>query len=330
MKISNITFYSNFSHQNRVSQPKISVNNDKNMDFIPNNMEILGKSQVNFAGTGFKLNPDDKKFIDVVSRDLRFSDKQKKQFSEIVKDYLKENKLKSLEEMDGDDNNEQTYFLNKVGEKMNLSDTEFEVLSFHIIDRIFCDGVYLPEDRRFVKDLTLIEPILHNYGFDDETVDTITDAMLIDAENLECNALFDIFNQHANEIEDTIFYDALTDEVSDDTAVNIIIDLSLKSKEYEKLGENIFPKNSERAKFYNSIDDDYISDDILKEFQIDASEIDNIFRHVIQRHADISLQQIAFEIADEYNLPPKADKKIIEIIETQDKIGFSGLDDIND
>ena len=233
---------------------------------------------------------------------------------------MKENKLKSLEEIDGDDNNEQTYLLNKVSEKMDLSDTEFDVLSFHIIDRIFCDGVYLPEDRRFIKDLPLIEPILHNYGFDDETVDTITDAMLIDAENLECNALFDIFNQHSNEIEDTIFFDALTDEVSDDTAVNIIIDLSLKSKEYEKLGENIFPKNTERAKFYNSIDDDCISDDILKEFHIDVSEMDNIFNHIIKRHADISLQQIGFEIADEYNLPPKADKKIIEIIQNQDKL----------
>ena len=58
--------------------------------------------------------------------------------------------------------------------------------------------------------------------------------------------------------------------------------------------------------------------------------MENIFKHVIKRHADISLQQIAFEIADEYKLPPKADKKIIEIIQTQDKIGFAQSDDIND
>lgn len=329
MKILNINFYNRTNNQNYYNT-KQTDNNYKDLGYIPSNMEIVGKSQINFSGNDFRLDANDKKFINVVSRDLRFSDKQKEQFSEIVKDYLKENKLKSLEEMDGDDNNEQAYFLNKVGEKMDLSDAEFEVLSFHIIDRIFCDGVYLPEDRRFVKDLPLIEPILHNYGFDDETVDTITDAMLIDADTFECNALFDIFNEHANEIEDTIFYNTLTDEVNDDTAINIIIDLSLKSKEYEKYGENIFPKNTERVKFYNSVDDEFITDEILEQFNISEEEGENIFKHIIKRHENISHQQIAFEIADEYKLPPKADKKIIEIIKTQDKIGYSRFGDTND
>ena len=329
MKISNIVFYNQIFQPEKTFKQEKSANCNKNMDFIPDNMEILGRSQVYFSGNDFRLNPDDKKFIDVVSRDLRFSDEQKKQFTGIVKDYLKENKFNNLEEMDGEDNNQQAYFLNKVSENMDLSDADFDVLSFHIVDRIYCEGVYLPDDRRFVKDLPIIEPILEQYGFDREVVDTLTDSMFIDAENFECKALFDIFNQHSNEIEDTVFFNALTHEVDDDTALNIIIDLSLKSKEYEKYGENIFSKNTERAKFYNSMDDECITDDILAEFNIAEEEGENIFRHVIKRHADVPYQQIAFEIADEYNLSEKADKKIIEILKTQEKIGFNKLNDIN-
>ena len=317
MFISKINLYANPSniYNNKINSQKTSQKAE--CGFISSPLEILGRSQVTFRGNNFKLNSDDKKFVDVVSRDLRFSDEQKELFSEIVKDYLKENKLKSLEEMNGDDNNAQSYFLNKVSEKMDLSDTEFDVLAFHIIDRIYCDGVYLPDDRRFIKDLPLIEPILEKYGLDEDAVDTVTDAMFIDADNFKCNALFDIFNQHANEIEDTIFFGALSDELCDDDVTNVIIDLSIKSKQYEKEGENIFRKNQERAKFYNTIDDEFITDGILDEFNIAEEEGENIFKHVIKRYADISLQQIAFEIADEYNLPPKADKKIIEIIQNQ-------------
>ena len=330
MFISKINLYANPSniYNNKINSQKTSQKAE--CGFISSPLEILGRSQVTFIGNNFELNSDDKKFVDVVSRDLRFSDEQKELFSEIVKDYLKENKLKSLEEMNGDDNNAQSYFLNKVSEKIDLSDAEFDVLVFHIMGRISCNGVYLPDDRRFVKDLPLIEPILEKYGLDEDAVDTVTDAMFIDAESFKCKALFDIFNQHTNEINDTVFFDVLTNEVDDDTALNIIIDLSQKSKEYEKFGENIFPKHTERAKFYNSMDDECITDEILGEFNIAEEEGENIFKHVIKRYADISLQQIAFEIADEYNLPPKADKKIIEIIKTQDKIEYSRFGDTND
>lgn len=315
MKILNISFHNRFIQPLGISENNKPENKNFNCTILP--FEILGRSQVAFGENLVKLNYDDKKFIYVVSRDLRFSDEQKIQFKNIVQDYLKENKLKSMDDINSDGSDEQACFLNKVSEKMNLSDVEFDVLNFHILDRIYCDGVYLPEDRRFIKDLPIIEPIFGKYGLDEDSIDSITDVMLIDADNLKCKTLFDIFNQHAEVIEDSLFYNALLDIADDDICTNIIIDLCLKSKQYEIEGENIFPRHEDRAKFYNSLDDEFITDNILEEFNINKAEGENIFNSIIRRHGNITLQQIAYEIAEEYNLPPKADKKIIEIIKNK-------------
>lgn len=316
MKIQNISFYNNYRHH--VENFEKNKSSNKELGFIASPLEFWGRSQITFNGN--ILNNDDKKFVDVVSRDLRFNAKQKEKFTDIISQYLKENKIKSLDEIDCKGDDEQANLLNKISEKMDLSDPDFDVLSFHIVDRMYCEGIYLPEDRRFIKDLPVIEQVLQKSGLDDDVIDVITDSLLIDADILDCETLFDVFNKHIENIDNTSFYDSLTDELNSDETTNTIIDLCLKAKQYEKYGDSIFPKHEERVRFYSFLDDEFITDNILKEFNIDESEDEKIFNCIVLRHDNVSLQQIGFQIADKYNLPEKADKKIIEIIQNQKKL----------
>jgi hypothetical protein len=173
MKINPISFLNLNNFQSFSGCNTVKSNNNQQFDYNKtfNSAEILGRSQVNFTSNNDKnkiFQEYDKKFIDTVSQNLRLSDEEKIRFNNDVKDFLKTNKIKSLENLVGAENAEmQAEFIGEVGDDICHSDFDFNILSDAFYDRVYYEGEYKPEVSLYDKDYEVIDHILDKYNCDE-------------------------------------------------------------------------------------------------------------------------------------------------------------------
>ena len=86
-------------------------------------------------------------------------------------------------------------------------------------------------------------------------------------------------------------------------------------KEDESLADAVFPL------IVKSIQNNLVCENLLEKFNLDPQEKQNIFSHLKQLEENVSPEQIAYEITEEYNLPSIDDfNYVLKTIKSRDKM----------
>lgn len=131
---------------------KVSKNNETNSETAKisqdlNSMAVLGKSQINFRGGGFKLDPNDRLFIGAIAATFGLSSAILDKVKNVVADYLKDNNYKSMSDIGGEENiDQQCELTDKINEVIKLDNKDYERLVSKIIDRCDEGDNYFPSD----------------------------------------------------------------------------------------------------------------------------------------------------------------------------------------
>ena len=315
MKIDKISVYNNRSFKtNNTPEQNIQYNlcNGKMLEHL----EMLGRSQVNF--TGNKFIEYDKQFVDVLSKNLRLSQEDKEKLEDGVAIFLKNNNLKTLEDITGAENYElQSKFIGKIGCDICKSDNDYEILKDAFFDRVDYVDKYEPKLDLYQKDYVVVEHILDKYNISERDKGDIFSILKDDADGKNFNTLFDIFKPENNP-ESIVEYIQNLVEIDSATAFNLLIDFGVAAQQDEKtLFADVNPWKL-TAKNFEESKDSAIAQEILDEFEIDENEYDYICEQINKRREGISVEQISFELTDKYDLPSKAFKYITDTIYNYD------------
>lgn len=296
MRIQNIN---NFFY-NRISQPIVHKN-------VNNYCQDVFCKNPAFCAKDFEFCDNDKKFINAVVANLRLSEDDKKIIEHELSKFMREKKIKSMDEINiEDDSYQEAELIDNIYLKLHLSDNEYGILIAEIFDRIDNKNNYNPKNRKFDKDIILMNGVLQSYGFDISA----TDLMKQEAEKKGYRTLFDIFKTENNPIQSET-YKKMHNQYNENRLCDLVIHLNSlancdeKSRKFESLYNE-----------YIGIQDKLIANDIVSNFHINSKYMNDIIKYVEKRSQDgVQNIQIAFEIADRFNLPKNAEEKIIKIIE---------------
>ncbi len=320
MKISGVNFYTPHSIQS--NQQKHTIQSNINNFNLSSQAEIIGRSQVKFTGKEFEFWEGDRAFLDVLALNLRLNDEEKQKLDNVVKDYMIQNNFKYIDDMvigdDAIDANEQAYFAAKISEALDLSDDDFDIVASELIDRIYCDGEYIPEDNRYQKDLPVLRKITENNNLDMHKLMNVFEILKQEAEENNSKSIFDNFREKPN----PMLLHKIMQELDEDEYVDVAIELSQIGKLDDRTRQAKVEKHKAENEFYRNSIDAMITAGICETFNLDDKNFEELFEQVKRRrNNDISLMQVAYEISEKYSLPPKAESKIIEIIKDCDDIG---------
>lgn len=307
-----------------------SAQNIQNQQFDYSLAEALGRSQVNFTGKKDKTYQQyDRMFIDTVAQNLRLSKEDKTRLNDNINEFLRSNGFKSLEDIAGDKNHElQADFISELGDDICRSDFDYNILSDTFHDRMYYDGQYNPEVDLYEKDYEVVDHILDKYGMDETRKVEIFDVLKMHADCLSDETVFDLFKP-GNKPE--VLMDLIKDQLQldDDLSVDLLIDFGLMAqKDEEARREGIYPWKmtalmNEQAKdeaiaceiigeydlegdeFYEGDidDDDEFDDDDVEESK---STMEEIAEQLNRRRNGVSVEQIAYELMEKYDLPSDA------------------------
>lgn len=312
-------------------------NSDFNYNKMLHPQEVLGRSSINFTGSkkdDFVLCDDDKKFIDTTSKNLRLSDDDKQKFTNLITDFLTEKNYETLDYLDDgeffDDFNinrmgsdKQREFTDSISDKMQFSDFDHEIFCKDLLDRVYYyiqDDEYEPEEQKYQKDFEVVEDVLSKYDMDMIQKYEIFDVMKLESETMEFDTVFDIFKPQ-NKSKHSITMKYINDNFPSDTAMDIIIDLGSASLKDENVRHNSINKTKLSDKFYNEQTDQAIFNELVETFDMDEDLCDEVMPKLAKRYTENkNMHQIAFEIADEYQLPSGAEKFIVEAMITLDEL----------
>ncbi len=320
MKINPIQIYYNHTNYN-TPQKQVQQPNQHACNNLSNHNEIIGRSQVSFGSNNqdFKFHQFDSMFIDTTAQNLRLNNDEKNTFKAETTNFLQKNNLTSLDEL-YDDLEGQGAYLENIVKKLDLSDYDYNILADDFIERVECDGNYIPETKKYDKDWEVVDFILEKYTTESETRLDIFDIMKMEAESRDLNTLFDIFKPENNSPH-SITLATLSSTFGENTATDIYIDFALAAAKDPKTRHSEIDKNIIQSRFYDYSSDYIITCDILDYFQLDDENGDAIEQEVQKRRTEKkNIHQIAFELADKYKLPSGAEEYISTSIINNDKI----------
>lgn len=337
MKIDSVNFVNYYAPQYRGRCN--FVQNTQNQQFDYSLAESIGRSQVNFTGQkDKKYQQYDEMFIDTVAQNLRLSDEDKQRLTDDIDTFLKANNFKSLEAIAGEKHiEEQGDFIAELGDDICQSDFDFNILSNTFQERMFYEGEYEPIVDKYEKDYEVVNHILDKYDMNDGRKAEIFDVLKMHADCLGGETLFDLFKP---ENKPLVLMDLVKDQLQldDDLATNLLIDFGLMAQKDDKARrEGIYPWKmtalmNEQAKdeaiaceiigeydleddeFYEGdiedVDDEF--DDVDDEFDdVDDDEeakstMKEIAEQLNRRRNGVSVEQIAYELMEQYDLPSDA------------------------
>ena len=282
-----------------------------------------------YLETSFEQDADNV-FYEHARKALRLSPEENYEFRAAIEDYLKDHNFKALKDMGGEDTlNEQAELVEMLGNKFNLSESEVSAIDWEIMARSRAGINYKPITNPFVKDWTALRELLTSGGYgaaigSEEAARTLQNNLYY---TMSCEAgekgyqnIFEIFLEENNPKTSNTFKFIQDLKLPTDKKVDLVVDLAKAAKEPEEAFARA-PKHIGGDNFYGSIYNDMITDKILQKYdlpEIISDDIRNTVAKLHPTHVDggenCDLSQIAFEIADKYHLPPKAEKEIIAII----------------
>lgn len=308
MKINNINFFNYnsikspiFKAQDTTSQSfssEQSTNTQMNLDPA----EMLGRSQVNFTGRDFHFSEGDQKFINVVAKNIRMSDDEKKQLEDAVSDYLTDNKYKSLDDISGDENSEiQGEFIEKVGYKLRfLSDMDFNMFADELIERTSQDGDdYDPKPDKYRKDFEVVDHILEQYEMSEDKKTEIFDVLKMEAEHNEYDTVFDIFRINPDR---PIYLFGKYLNFDKSTLSDLLIDFGYAATLDAKTRHAQINPNKLTAKTNQDYKDSAIADEFIQEFGLNEDEEEYIKAQLQKRREGVKPEKIAYDLIETYNL----------------------------
>lgn len=324
MKIQNLNFLNLYSFKNETVTDKPVEQNNFNYCKALHPQEILGRSQVNFTGSNFEFSENDRKFIDSTAKNLRLSPEQKKILEDTTADYLKENNYESFDYLEDIDKiEEQNEYCERINKVLDFSDNDYNIFCSDFMYRVcyYCEKEdYEPQIDKYAKDLEVFDHICEKYDINDNTKFEMFDIMKFEAKAFECDTVFDMFTPDKDPKKSTIFY-YISKNIGEDIAWDMIIDLANVSLQSENERHASVNKTKMRDKVYNEMTDFSIAKSISEKYNINEDCIEDIVAKIEQRrNKDVSVPQIAFELADEYNLPSGAEKDIEETIIITDSL----------
>lgn len=272
--------------------------------------EILGRSQVNFKGhDDFKLNKKDKLFVESTAYNLRLSKDKKEILKNEVINFLKTKELSSISDIDLDDDLYlEGELMQILSDKLQLEDIEVGLLRADLYERIDAKISYVPTDRRFGSDKIVMRPIIKEYGFNS---DVFFDIMEDYAVEQSYDSLFDIFKTGNNPANSKMYQDLLKIiSISKiDDLQNLIIDFnaSADSDDVTKRYQIMYNSDFSQQRLA-------LAAEIKKYFSIN-DKINNIVKYIKKLdNSKVTPIQVAYEIADEYNLPPGSMDILLDLI----------------
>lgn len=324
MKIQNINFinFNNFGGEAAISKPAYESNFDYNNTLHP--QEILGRSQVNFTGGSFKFSENDRKFLDSAASNLRLSDEDKKILEDETANYLKENGIDSFDYLEDNDKAEdQGVYCERISKALDLSDGDFNIFCTDFIQRVcfyYGSEEYAPEERKYDKDLEVLDNILGKYNIGQMTMYSIFDVMKMEAEAFECDTIFDLFKSGMDP-ENSLTFQCVSKNISEDLACDLLIDFAKAANKDEQERHSEVNKTKMRDEFFDAQSDMTIVKQIGDRYNIDEDDFEQIIEEIEKRHSgEKSPDQLAFELSDKYDLPSGSEEFIKETIITSDSL----------
>lgn len=131
---------------------KVNKNNEINAETAKisqdlNKMSVLGKSQINFRGGSFKLDPNDRLFVGAIATAFGLSASVVDKVKGVISDYLVSNNYKSMSDIGGEENiDRQCDLTEKINDVINLDDRNYERLVGKVIDRCDEGDNYFPSE----------------------------------------------------------------------------------------------------------------------------------------------------------------------------------------
>lgn len=261
---------------------------------------------------------DASKFNDVITENLGLNGEQSAKFKSIISEYLSANNLATLKSLRGEDFfNEQAELISKISAEFNLSDNEENILNTEMVNYIYSKpNNYTPMTTRFDKDFDLFDAICDKNGMDDSLRAEIFDNIKQIALKNGTSNLFEVFTNPN-----------IKDKYLSTLPADLIIDLALLKDDV-----NII-KHKSRDVFYGSVRDDIIIKALQEEFNFSKLTLEAIRDEICKRHPNYieggeykDITQIAFELADKFNLQYGAENKIKQIIQKTDNLEYKALD----
>ncbi len=293
---------------------------DDKDNYTPSSFANFNKENIRFENlfinTIDTLRNDTDKFNNIIAVNIGLNKEQSDEFKSIVSDYLKSNNMLSLRAMKGDDYlNEQSELVSILSAKFDLTENEEDILSTEMINFIYSKaGNYIPVTTYIDKDFDIFNAICEKNNIDEQARMEIFINLKDVALKNNASNLFEIFtNPNIN------------DKYISSLPIDFLIDLSTSSKNNLKI-----KKHPQRDKFYNNLRDNIILENLQEKYNLSQTALENIQKEISKRRSDNteikSIEQLAYEIADKYNLNSGAEKEIKNIILSSDTLDYRALD----
>lgn len=269
---------------------------------------------------------EDDTFFKYTKKMLRQTPEENYEFQTTVEEFLARNNIKSIKELFKSEDllNEQAALMEQLERKFNLSEDETYALNFEFLQRanLHKKDTYKPVVTEYVKDAAPLLKVVKdgNYECNSGQMPFVKNLFKIMAEEAGEKGFKNIFEvvKSENKLIESKTYDfIMKSNLSENQKINLIIDLTKVSKQVEEFAQGI-PKHPSKDNFYANIQTDMIKDKLSERFKMkmDTSEfIRKIFPAHVAGGQGCNYKQIAFEIADSYNLPTGAEKEIEKIIQ---------------
>lgn len=259
-----------------------------------------------------------------MARNLRLSKEDKKILEDETANYLKENKIDSFDYLEDIDKAEdQGVYCERIGNALDLSDGDFNIFCADFIKRVcfyYESEEYVPQERKYDKDLEVLDKIFEKYDIDQMEIYSIFDVMKMEADAFRCDTIFDLFKPE-NKPQNSLTFQRISDNLSEDVAYDLLIDFAQAASKDEQKRHSEVNKTKMRDKFFDAQVDIAIVKQIGDRYNIDEDCFEEIMQEIEKRRSgEKSTAQLAFELSDKYDLPSGSEKFIRETITISDAL----------
>lgn len=306
---------------------KNSPNYCENNVNLSSQTEVAGKSQVNFTALKkFEIIENDRKFLNVIAGNLRLTPEKKDKLYKLTEAFMVDHEYKNLDDMVVGEvikNYQNTReFVEMICDKLKLSKFDDNIISAELFIRLYRSDPnnYNPTVNRYVKDGEQFNEVMSSYNLPKNMQAYIFSLMEEKAKENNFNSIFDLFTVPRPDKD-------LLDRMQAYLGKKDFPDICLDFYEIGTLGQRkavILNKQE----FCRKIVNDGIAKAIAEKFGLDMEDEKLLKLINLRKEKGVSHMQIAFNIADEYSLPVKAEYSIIEIIEEKERFGREYLESI--
>ncbi len=278
-------------------------------------------------------NSGDKKFVNTVTDLFDLPEESVQKVEKRISEILEENNLKSLHDLQDDEGlNLQAVLFERISDDLGLTDTESDFLCMELANWIFSETRhYTPMISKLDFGVDAFHYACDKFKLDDSVKRSLFLAMKDEAKASGYENIFECFHKNPD-FKNSEVNKILESIENSEVRTNLTIDLAQYADDASRAALNL-PKHPATDAFYGGIADDVISDSLKEEFGLTKSILKDIKSQIVSRHPEYidggtgkSIDQIAYEIADKYQLPSGAEKTIKEIFLEADNMSKAELD----